>query len=151
MSPAACLPDTHRDMLMHRSEQSANNQSRPQQLSLRILPAIEHLRQDSGIAELLVHRHEPCGSQPLGEESSGACLLQGDVKKLTDDVAALKPSLFVAVPRVLERIQSGIVMKLKQKNWLVRFVFNLAYKWKLRAVKSGKPVDKVSSWGCYRQ
>ena len=69
------------------------------------------------------------------------------MKKLTDDVAALKPSLFVAVPRVLERIQSGIVMKLKQKNWLVRFVFNLAYKWKLWAIKSGKPVDKVSSWG----
>ena len=71
-------------------------------------------------------------------------MFQGDVKKLTDDVAALKPSLFVAVPRVLERIQSGIVMKLKQKNWIVRFLFNIAYSMKLRAIKSGKPVDKAS-------
>ena len=70
--------------------------------------------------------------------------LQGDVKKLTDDVAALKPSLFVAVPRVLERIQSGIVAKLKQKPWIVRFIFNIAFKLKRRSIKSGKSVEKVS-------
>jgi len=69
---------------------------------------------------------------------------QGDVKKLTDDVAALKPSLFVAVPRVLERIQSGIVAKLKKKPWIVRFIFNIAYKLKSSAVRGGKPVEKVS-------
>ena len=73
------------------------------------------------------------------------CITQGDVKKLTDDVAALKPSLFVAVPRVLERIQSGIVAKLKKKPWIVRFIFNIAYKLKSSAVRGGKPVEKVSS------
>ena len=66
------------------------------------------------------------------------------MKKLTDDVAALKPSLFVAVPRVLERIQSGIVAKLKQKPWIVRFIFNLAFKLKRRSIKAGTPVEKVS-------
>jgi long-subunit acyl-CoA synthetase (AMP-forming) len=66
------------------------------------------------------------------------------VKKLTDDVAALKPSLFVAVPRVLERIQSGIVAKLKKKPWIVRFIFNIAYRLKSGAVRGGKPVEKVS-------
>lgn len=71
--------------------------------------------------------------------------MQGDVKKLTDDVAALRPSLFVAVPRVLERIQSGIATKLKQKNWIVRFLFNIAYSFKLRAIKRGKSVDQVAS------
>jgi long-chain acyl-CoA synthetase len=69
---------------------------------------------------------------------------QGDVKKLTDDVAALKPSLFVAVPRVLERIQSGIVAKLKKKPWIVRFIFNIAYKLKSSAVRGGKPVEKAT-------
>lgn len=33
---------------------------------------------------------------------------QGDVKKLMDDLAALKPTLFVGVPRVFERICGGI-------------------------------------------
>jgi long-chain acyl-CoA synthetase len=69
---------------------------------------------------------------------------QGDVKKLTDDVAALKPSLFVAVPRVLERIQSGITAKLQQKSWLVRFVFNVAFKFKLWSINRGNAVDKAA-------
>ena len=45
--------------------------------------------------------------------------------------------------RVLERIQSGIVAKLKQKSWIVRFVFNLAYKWKLSRIRGGSPVPKA--------
>lgn len=36
---------------------------------------------------------------------------QGNPKKITEDVAALRPSLFIAVPRVLERIQAGIDAK----------------------------------------
>lgn len=67
------------------------------------------------------------------------------MKKLTDDIANLKPSIFFAVPRVLERIQSGIVGKLKKKSWLVRFVFNLAYKVKLGRIKRGTSVPEVNS------
>ncbi len=32
---------------------------------------------------------------------------QGDARKLLDDVAALRPTLFAAVPRVLERVYAG--------------------------------------------
>ena len=38
---------------------------------------------------------------------------QGSPKKITDDVAALRPTLFIAVPRVLERIQAGIDAKVQ--------------------------------------
>ncbi|KAK9821083.1 hypothetical protein WJX74_009888 [Apatococcus lobatus] len=55
---------------------------------------------------------------------------QGDVKKLTDDVAALKPTLFVAVPRVLERIQQGIQGRLRSQSPVVQFAFQAAYSWK---------------------
>lgn len=72
---------------------------------------------------------------------------QGDVKKLTDDIAALKPTLFVAVPRVLERIQSGIQSKLKAKPWIVRTLVDLAYRWKLSKIKAGVPLQRV--W-CFR-
>ena len=33
---------------------------------------------------------------------------QGDVRKLVDDIGALKPTLFVGVPRVFERIYNGV-------------------------------------------
>jgi len=33
---------------------------------------------------------------------------QGDVKKLMDDIGALRPTVFVGVPRVFERICGGI-------------------------------------------
>ena len=68
---------------------------------------------------------------------------QGDVKKLTDDISALRPTLFVAVPRVLERIQSGIQAKLKAKPWLVRTLVGLAMRWKLARVKAGVPLLRV--------
>ena len=69
--------------------------------------------------------------------------LQGDVRKLTDDIAALRPTLFVAVPRVLERIQAGIQAKLAAKPWLMRALVGLAMRWKLARVKAGVPLHKV--------
>jgi long-chain acyl-CoA synthetase len=65
------------------------------------------------------------------------------VKKLTDDIAALRPTLFVAVPRVLERIQSGIQAKLKAKPWLVRTLVGLAMRWKMARVRAGVPLLRV--------
>jgi hypothetical protein len=72
-----------------------------------------------------------------------AAAAQGDVKKLTEDITALKPTLFVAVPRVLERIQSGILAKLKAKPWIVRALVDMAYRWKLSKVKAGVPLNRV--------
>ncbi len=66
------------------------------------------------------------------------------MRKLTDDIAALKPTIFVAVPRVLERIQSGIQAKLSAKPWIMRTLVGLAMRWKLFCIKSGAPLHKVS-------
>ena len=33
---------------------------------------------------------------------------QGDVRKLIDDIGALRPTMFVGVPRVFERIYDGV-------------------------------------------
>ena len=65
------------------------------------------------------------------------------MKKLTDDIAALKPTIFVAVPRVLERIQSGIQAKLSAKPWIMRALVGLAMRWKLARIKSGASLHKA--------
>lgn len=53
----------------------------------------------------------PC-SMRCDHTQCGPCA-QGSPKKITDDVAALRPTLFIAVPRVLERIQAGIDAKVQ--------------------------------------
>lgn len=52
---------------------------------------------------------------------------QGDVKKVTDDVAALRPSIFAAVPRVLDRMKSGIEAKIKRQPSWKQGLFRTAY------------------------
>lgn len=65
------------------------------------------------------------------------------MKKITDDVAALKPTLFIAVPRVLERIQSGIAAKVNGKGLLTHLVFNAAYWYKSLRMWMGASVESV--------
>ena len=46
---------------------------------------------------------------------------------MTDDVAALKPSIFAAVPRVLDRMKSGIEAKIKKQPGWRQAIFRTAY------------------------
>ena len=34
---------------------------------------------------------------------------QGDIRKLADDIGALRPTIFAGVPRVFERIYNGVM------------------------------------------
>ena len=68
---------------------------------------------------------------------SGQSSLQGDVKKLVDDVGAFKPSLFVAVPRVLDRMKSGIQAKVARSGPIASTIFKLAVWYKRIWIKLG--------------
>lgn len=65
------------------------------------------------------------------------------MKKITDDVIALQPTLFIAVPRVLERIQSGIAGKVAHKGLLTNLLFNAAYWYKSMRIRFGATVESV--------
>lgn len=69
---------------------------------------------------------------------------QGDTRKITEDVAALKPTLFIAVPRVLERIQSGISKKVEKKGVLTRLLFNMAFRFKRFRINRGASVESAA-------
>ncbi len=70
--------------------------------------------------------------------------MQGDVKKVTDDVAALRPSIFAAVPRVLDRMKSGIEAKIKRQPGWKQGMFRAAYNLKRLMRRLGR-FDFVSS------
>ncbi|KAK6918229.1 AMP-dependent synthetase/ligase [Dillenia turbinata] len=52
---------------------------------------------------------------------------RGDVKLLIEDVEELKPTIFCAVPRVLERIYSGLTAKVSSGGVLKNLLFKFAY------------------------
>ncbi|XP_004143868.1 long chain acyl-CoA synthetase 4 [Cucumis sativus] len=63
---------------------------------------------------------------------------RGDVKLLVEDIGELKPTIFCAVPRVLERIYGGLNQKISSGGFLKRSLFNFAYSYKYNQMQKGK-------------
>ncbi len=61
------------------------------------------------------------------------------MKLLLDDVKELRPTLFIAVPRILQRIADGVKHKVEAGPALARGLFNWAYGSKLAWLKRGSP------------
>jgi len=72
--------------------------------------------------------------------SAGASLgfYQGDVKKLVDDIAELKPTTFVGVPRVFHRIYDKIMQGINESPWPRRKLFYYAFQAKTDALRKGE-------------
>ncbi|KAM7494343.1 hypothetical protein LguiB_028952 [Lonicera macranthoides] len=63
---------------------------------------------------------------------------RGDVKLLIEDVGELKPTVFCAVPRVLDRIYSGLQQKISSGSFLKQSVFRYAQAYKLHSMAKGR-------------
>ncbi|KAJ3683080.1 hypothetical protein LUZ60_013307 [Juncus effusus] len=70
---------------------------------------------------------------------------QGDVKLLTEDIGALKPTIFCAVPRVLDRIYSGLRIRVASGGFLKKALFNFGFKHKLECINKGAKQDKAAT------
>ncbi|XP_015166337.1 long chain acyl-CoA synthetase 4-like [Solanum tuberosum] len=69
---------------------------------------------------------------------------RGDVKLLTEDLGELRPTVFCAVPRVLDRIYSGLQQKISSGGRLRSTLFNIAYARKLQYLKDGCKYHEAS-------
>jgi len=69
---------------------------------------------------------------------------QGDVGKLVDDIAALKPAMFFGVPRVFDRIYSRIDSQIKNGGLLTRALFHWGYQRKLYFMQQGFKQSEAS-------
>ncbi|KAG4095044.1 acetyl-CoA synthetase-like protein [Neocallimastix lanati (nom. inval.)] len=63
---------------------------------------------------------------------------QGDTHKILEDVAALRPTLFASVPRLLNRIYDAVWDNINKKGGITAWLFNLAYNSKKRGLKRGR-------------
>ncbi|OAY82753.1 Long chain acyl-CoA synthetase 4, partial [Ananas comosus] len=70
---------------------------------------------------------------------------RGDVKLLVEDLTELKPTIFCAVPRVLDRIYTGLQSKISSGGFLKQKLFNIAYRIKLQNMLKGKKHEEATS------
>ncbi|KAF3530065.1 hypothetical protein DY000_02038089 [Brassica cretica] len=63
---------------------------------------------------------------------------RGDVKLLIEDLGELKPTIFCAVPRVLDRVYSGLQQKLAAGGFFKKFMFDSAFSFKYGHMKKGQ-------------
>ncbi|XP_031255842.1 long chain acyl-CoA synthetase 4-like [Pistacia vera] len=69
---------------------------------------------------------------------------RGDVKLLLEDIGELKPTVFCAVPRVLDRIYSGLNLKISNGGLLKKTLFNVAYAYKFHNLRKGHTTEEAS-------
>ncbi|CAE6123939.1 unnamed protein product [Arabidopsis arenosa] len=63
---------------------------------------------------------------------------QGDVLKLMDDFAVLRPTIFCSVPRLYNRIYDGITSAVKSSGVIKQRLFQVAYNSKKQAIINGR-------------
>nr|QIQ49563.1 long-chain acyl-CoA synthetase 5 [Chromochloris zofingiensis] len=61
----------------------------------------------------------------------------GNVQELLDDIVALKPQIFVSVPRLWNRIYDRVMATVREANPVSRSLFERAYAYKKAAIDSG--------------
>jgi len=67
---------------------------------------------------------------------------QGDTLKLLDDIAELKPTVLVSVPRLLNRVYDKVMAGVKVKGGAAQWLFNTAFNAKKEGLKNGN----VNHW-----
>ncbi|CAO1945545.1 unnamed protein product [Urochloa humidicola] len=70
---------------------------------------------------------------------------RGDVKLLVEDIGELKPTVFCAVPRVLDRIYGGLQDKITAGGFLKKTLFNVAYKYKQGNMLKGSKHEEAAA------
>jgi long-chain acyl-CoA synthetase len=89
------------------------------------------------IFECVVEAYVTCSGAAIG-------FYQGEVTKLTEDCQALKPTMFMGVPRVFSKIYQKIFSAIDEKNCLVKFVVHRAFNAQANAVRFKQPVDEAN-------
>ena len=79
----------------------------------------------------LAHIFERVVFTALSAVGASAGFYQGDTHKIIDDIAALQPTLFVSVPRLLNRIYDKVKQNIDKTGGISKILFDMAYRSKL--------------------
>ncbi|KAG9293345.1 hypothetical protein G9A89_007591 [Geosiphon pyriformis] len=85
----------------------------------------------------LAHVFERCNQAVMITNGSQIGYYQGDTLKLLDDIAALRPTIFISVPRLLNRVYDKVMAGVKTKGGVAEWLFTTAYNRKKAALSRG--------------
>eukprot|EP00879_Flechtneria_rotunda_P001890 GHRR01002062.1.p1 GENE.GHRR01002062.1~~GHRR01002062.1.p1 ORF type:complete len:668 (+),score=222.63 GHRR01002062.1:317-2320(+) len=76
----------------------------------------------------------------------GACIgyYSGDTRKVLEDAAALRPTVFAGVPRVYERVYTGVMDKVKKQGGVKALIFHIALAYKSFWMRLGFKTENAS-------
>lgn len=84
----------------------------------------------------LAHIFERCAMACFIGAGASIGFSCGVITKLVEDIGELKPSIFLGVPRVFDRIRQGVTEKVSKENRFKQWLFNYAYESKKQSGKS---------------
>ncbi|KAI6652308.1 Long-chain-fatty-acid--CoA ligase 5 isoform X2 [Oopsacas minuta] len=84
----------------------------------------------------MAHMYERIIQVAMFMNGGKICFFQGDIKLLTDDILACRPTIFISVPRLLNRLYDK-TMSLVNSNHIKKLLFNFALKRKKIALDNG--------------
>jgi len=96
--------------------------------------------QDSYFSYLpLAHILERAAEASMFNQGAAIGFYQGDIRKLTEDVVAWKPTIYAGVPKVYQRIMNTVNKKISDSPAPIRILFGLAYELKKKCIQVGLP------------
>ncbi|CAG8752007.1 2949_t:CDS:2, partial [Cetraspora pellucida] len=90
----------------------------------------------------LAHVYEKTSAATFIYAGCAIGFYQGDTLKLLDDIAELKPTIFISVPRLLNRVYDKVFASLKGKSKVAQWLFTTAY----NAKKIGLSKGQIDHW-----
>jgi long-chain acyl-CoA synthetase len=110
------------------AEQGKMFKSTPDEVHISYLP-LAHVFELTNVANMIY------GGAAIG-------FYQGDTLKLLDDIAELKPTTFISVPRLLNRVYDKVMAGVKVKGGVAQWMFTSAF----NAKKEGLNKGSVDHW-----
>jgi len=90
----------------------------------------------------LAHIFECLVETTLLNNGASIAYYQGNIKKLTEDWLAIRPTIIAGVPRVFSKVYSKVMAKVEKSNCIKKFLFNQAISSSSKASRTGERVKK---------
>lgn len=85
----------------------------------------------------LAHIFEQLVITALMAVSAKIAFYRGDVRKLMDDISMVRPTVFPAVPRLLNRVYDKVISTLNSASPVPKMIFKVAYAQKKKLLQQG--------------